>query len=141
MREKDLFPVLPTPVGEICTSAECLCRKGLPKRTILRRAGMTLVQVLFMLVCAAFLGGNLALKVHAQGNTRDINTTQIAVHSVQLEEVFGQLKNMQDHEVSQDTLIAHIESEISIIQGMGIAFPAFFIFLQVIQIMLGRKAA
>ena len=92
-----------------------------------------------MLTCAAFMGGNLALKVHAQGSTRDIQTTQIAVQGVQLQEVFSELKNMSDQQTRQDSLIAHIESEVSTIQGMGIAFPAFFILLQIVQIMMGRK--
>ena len=131
------FPIL-SQSRDICTCYECPNRKSLTRRTILHRLRVTACQVLFMLACAAFSGGNFALRVHAQ-STRDINTTDIAVNAAKLVDVTARVAALESHDVGQDQEQNHQASEISVIQGMGIAIPIFLAFLQGLVLLMGRK--
>ena len=139
LEPQDMFPILPSPSEELCVRRECPNRIPPAKWLLLHRIKITVAQVLFLLVCAAFAGGNLALKVHAQGNTQDINSTDIAVNAAKLVDVTARVQALESHDVTQDQASSHQGSEISVMQGVGIAFPAFLILLQVIQIVMGRK--
>ena len=123
--------VLTSSYDMICTNLGCDHRQALSLPVKARAAALTLARVMFLMLCSGFIGASLAVMVHAQGTT---NGERIAhVESTTLM-VTSQVQALQEQ-------VGHLQSQVATMSGIGIGLGAALTFLQILQMVLGRKPA
>lgn len=137
---QSLFRILDR-VADPCHGIACIntsCTQRVPlRRADLRR--LTLITIFRSLMVAAILfgcGSLVALRIHAQGITRNLPmetlNTKIDYQKWQIDEL---LKNDADKGVR----IAHLENTVATMQGIYIGLSAILAVLQVLLLVSQRK--
>lgn len=125
----DLLKIIHAPYDRICINIQCDKRIPLPRRVKIRAGLLSLCRTLFFVGCGVLIGANISLRVHAQ--TLAERTAKQEVHTALLETRMDTVEKRQDH----------TDSEVSTMNGEAIGIAAAMGFLQVLQIVLGKRGA
>lgn len=125
----DFLKILHEPYDRVCINIQCDKRISPPRRARIRAGLLSLCRTLFFVSCGILIGGNISLRVHAQ--TLAERTAKEEVHTALLETRMDTVEKRQDH----------TDSEVSTMNGEAIGLAAAMGFLQVLQIVLGKRGA